>query len=169
MHACKLSRFSCVQLFGILWTVACQAPLSMGFSRQEHWIVLPCPPPRDLPDLGIKPASPVAPALQADSLLLSHQGSPNTGDLSSIPGQGTSSHVPQLIPARATPTQKKKKKPTNLTPRSHTAVFPQDSAPGQSQASLLQGEDISWRVSGKVLQEVLLWNSSGNETCHWEQ
>ena len=122
MHACKLSRFSCVQLFGILWTVACQAPLSMGFSRQEHWIVLPCPPPRDLPDLGIKPASPVAPALQADSLLLSHQGSPNTGDLSSIPGQGTSSHVPQLIPARATPTQKKKKTNKPDTQKSHSSV-----------------------------------------------
>ena len=45
---------------------------SMGFSRQEHWSGLPCPPPGDLPDPGIEPASP---ALQADSLLLSHQGS----------------------------------------------------------------------------------------------
>ena len=110
MHACMVSRFSRVQLFGILWTVACQAPLSMGFVKQEHWSVLPCPPPRDLLDLGIKPASPVAPAFQADSLLLSHQGSPSAGDLSSIPGQGTSSHMPQLITGRATPTQKKKKK-----------------------------------------------------------
>ena len=38
-----------------LWTVACQAPLSMGFSRQEYWRGLPCPPPGDLPDPGIKP------------------------------------------------------------------------------------------------------------------
>ena len=45
---------------------------SMGFSRQEHWSGLPCPPPGDLPDPGIEPASP---ALQADSLLLSHRGS----------------------------------------------------------------------------------------------
>ena len=44
------------------WTVACQAPLSMGFSRQEYWSGLPCPSPGDLPDPGIKPASP---ALQA--------------------------------------------------------------------------------------------------------
>ena len=59
-----------------LWTVAHQAPLSMGFSRQEYWSGLPCPPPGDLPDPGIKPISPAAPALQADSLPLSHQGSP---------------------------------------------------------------------------------------------
>ena len=52
------------------------APQSIGFSKQEYCIELPCPPPGDLPDPGIKPVSPVTPALQADSLLLSHQGSP---------------------------------------------------------------------------------------------
>ena len=57
------------------WTVAHQAPLSMRFSRQEYWSRLPFPPPGDLPDPGIEPTS-VSPALQADSLLLSHQGSP---------------------------------------------------------------------------------------------
>ena len=41
------------------WTVACHDPLSMGFSREEYWSGLPCPPPGDLPDLGIKPRSPV--------------------------------------------------------------------------------------------------------------
>ena len=51
---CVLSR---VRLFATLWTVAHQAPLSMGFSRQEYWSRLPCPPPGDLPDPGIKPAS----------------------------------------------------------------------------------------------------------------
>ena len=55
----------------------CRLPgQSMGFPRQEHWIGLPLPSPGDLPHPGIKPASPVSPALQADSLLLSHQGSP---------------------------------------------------------------------------------------------
>ena len=44
------------------------APLSMGFSRQEYWSGLPCPPPGDLPVPGIKPTSCVTPALQADSL-----------------------------------------------------------------------------------------------------
>ena len=52
MHACILSCFSYVHLFGTLWTVSCQASLSMGFSRQEHWSELPCPPPGDLPSLG---------------------------------------------------------------------------------------------------------------------
>ena len=70
-----LSHISRVQLFVTLWTVAHQAPLSMGFSRQEYWSGLPFPPPGDLPDPGIGPMLPVAPALQADSLLLSHQGS----------------------------------------------------------------------------------------------
>ena len=54
-----LSHLSCVQLFVILWTVAHQAPLSMGFSRQEYWNGLPCHPPGDLPDPGIKFRSPV--------------------------------------------------------------------------------------------------------------
>ena len=52
---CMLSRFSLVWLFATLWTVACLASSSMGFSRQEHWSGLPCPPPRDLPDQGIEP------------------------------------------------------------------------------------------------------------------
>ena len=56
---------SCVQLFATLWTVALQAPLSLGFSRQEYWSRLPFPTPGDLPYSGIEPGSP---ALQADSL-----------------------------------------------------------------------------------------------------
>ena len=53
-----ISCFRHVQLFVTLWTIASQAPLSMGFSRQEYWSGLPCPPPGDLPDPGIEPASP---------------------------------------------------------------------------------------------------------------
>ena len=68
-----------VRLFATPWTVACQSPLSLGFSWQEYWSGLPCPSPGDLPDAGIEPASPVPPALQADSLPLSHQGSPVCG------------------------------------------------------------------------------------------
>ena len=56
-HRCMLSHFSCVQLFATLWTVALQAPLSLGFSRQEYWSGLPGPPPGDLPDPSIKSAS----------------------------------------------------------------------------------------------------------------
>ena len=51
------SHFSRARLFASLWMVACQAPLSVGFSRQEYWSGLPCPPPGDLPDPGIKPMS----------------------------------------------------------------------------------------------------------------
>ena len=47
-----------VRLFVTPWTVALQAPPSMGFSRQEYWSGLPCPPPGDLPDPWIEPASP---------------------------------------------------------------------------------------------------------------
>ena len=76
LPVCVLSRFSHVWLFATPWTVARQAPLSMGFSRQEYWSGLPCPPPGDLPDPGIEPQSPASPASQADSLPLSHLGSP---------------------------------------------------------------------------------------------
>ena len=61
-----LSYLSCVRLYVTLWTVAHQAPLSMGFSRQEYWSGFPCSPPADLPDPGIDLGSP---ALQVDSLL----------------------------------------------------------------------------------------------------
>ena len=55
MHAKWLSH---VQFFATLWTTACQAPLYIGFSRQEYWHGLPFPSPGDLPDSGIKPMSP---------------------------------------------------------------------------------------------------------------
>ena len=69
--------FSHVGFFETPWTVACQAPLSMEFSRQEYWSGLPFPPPGALPDSGIKPASPVSPALQVDSLPAEPLGKPS--------------------------------------------------------------------------------------------
>ena len=60
----KVKSLSHVQLFVMLWTVAHQAPPSMGFSRQEYWSGLPFPSPGDLPNPGIEPRSP---ALQADT------------------------------------------------------------------------------------------------------
>ena len=60
-----VKSLSCIWLFATPWTVAHQAPLSMGFSRQEYWSGLPFPSPGDLPDPGIKPRPP---ALQADAL-----------------------------------------------------------------------------------------------------
>ena len=69
---------SCSVLFdsAILWTVAHQAPLSMGFPRQEYWSRFPFLSPGDLPHPGIEPASPITPALEEDSLPLGHLGSP---------------------------------------------------------------------------------------------
>ena len=64
------------QLFATLWTVALQAPLTMGFARQEYWSELPCPPPGDLLNPGIEPTCPASPYKQADYLALSHQESP---------------------------------------------------------------------------------------------
>ena len=63
MHVCVLNCFSHVCLNVTPWIVAHQAPLSMGFSRQENWNELPCPSPGDLPDLEIKPKSLLSPAL----------------------------------------------------------------------------------------------------------
>ena len=73
MHAQLLSR---VQLFATPQTVARQAPLSMGFSKQEHWSRLPSPPTGDLPDPGIEPASLMSPAWQAGPLSIAPLGKP---------------------------------------------------------------------------------------------
>ena len=69
----KLKSLSRVRLFATPWTVAHQAPPSMGFSRQECWSGLPFPSPGDLPDPGIKPGSPT---LQADTLPSEPPGKP---------------------------------------------------------------------------------------------
>ena len=71
-YVCILSHFNHVLTLCILWTVGHQALLSMGFSRQEYWSVLPCPPLRDLLNPGIEL---VSPALQVDSLLTEPPGS----------------------------------------------------------------------------------------------
>ena len=74
---CMCAKSLCVQLFVTLWTVICQAPLFMGFSRQEYWSGLPCAPPGDPPNPEIKPK---CPALQVDSLQSEPPGKPkNTG------------------------------------------------------------------------------------------
>ena len=70
-HACMLSCVSHVLLFVTPWTVARQAPLSTGFSRQEHRSGLPLPPPGDLPDPGVEPSSVVSPALAGGFLTTS--------------------------------------------------------------------------------------------------
>ena len=65
MIECEISMYmlSCFSRVPILWTVACQAPLSMGFCKQEYWSGLPCPSPGDLPDPEIELQSLKSPAL----------------------------------------------------------------------------------------------------------
>ena len=70
----EVKLLSRVQLLATPWTVAHQAPLSMGFSRQEYWSGLPFPSPGDLPDPGIEPRSPT---LQADALTSEPPGKPH--------------------------------------------------------------------------------------------
>ena len=70
----KVRSLSRVRLFATPWTVAYQAPQSVGFSRQECWSRLPFPSPGDLPDPGIEPGSP---ALQADTLPSKPPGKPS--------------------------------------------------------------------------------------------
>ena len=69
----KVKSLSCVRLFVTPWTVAHQAPLSIGFSRQEYWSGLPFPSPGDLPDPEIEPGSST---LQADTLPSEPPGKP---------------------------------------------------------------------------------------------
>ena len=71
-----LSCFSCIRLFAMLWTVAGQAPLSVGFSRLEDWSGLPLPPPGNLPSPGIKAVSPMAPALAGGFFTTEPPGKP---------------------------------------------------------------------------------------------
>ena len=78
MGACLLICLNYIRLFMILWTITHQAPLSMGFSRQEYWSRLPCPPPGDLPNPEIEPRS----ALQVGSLLSQPPGKPLTVQVS---------------------------------------------------------------------------------------
>ena len=71
----KVKSLSCVRLFATPWTVAHQAPPSMGFSKQEYWSGLPFPSPGDRPNLGIQPRSPT---LLADALTSEPPGKPDT-------------------------------------------------------------------------------------------
>ena len=71
-----LSHFSCVRLFSTLWTVTPQAPLFVGFPRQDYWSVLPFSPPGDLSDPGIEPKSLLSPVLAGGFLPLVPPGKP---------------------------------------------------------------------------------------------
>ena len=72
----EVKLLSHVRLFAIPWTVAYQASLSTGFSRQEYWSGLPFPSPGDLPNPGIEPKSLVSPALVGDLFTTASPGKP---------------------------------------------------------------------------------------------
>ena len=76
LFACMFSHFSCVWLFETPWTVAHQASLSMGFSQQEYWSGLPCSPPGDLSDPGIKLTPHISPALAGRFFTIAPPGKP---------------------------------------------------------------------------------------------
>ena len=103
---CVLSCSSCVQLFVTLWTVACQAPLSMGFSRQEYWSGLPRPPPGDLPNPGTEPVSLTSPTL-AGGFFITAAAAAAAKSLQSCPtlcdpidGSPPGSPIPGILQAR---------------------------------------------------------------------
>ena len=102
---CMLSYFSRVQLFVTLWTAARQVSLSMGFSRQEYWSGLPCPPPGDLPNPGIKPTSLMSPALAGKFYTTEPPGKPfpSPGDLPN-PGIEPAFLTPLALAGRFFPT-----------------------------------------------------------------
>ena len=73
---CGLSCSVVSDSFATPWIVACQAPLSMGFPRQEYWSELPFPTPGDLPNPGIEPASPASPSLSGRFFTMEPHGKP---------------------------------------------------------------------------------------------
>ena len=97
LRACMLSKLQLCWLFATLWTVASQAALSMGFSRQEHWSGSPCPSPRDLPNPGNETMSLTSPILAA-AAAKSLQSWPTLCD--PIDGSPPGSAVPGILQAR---------------------------------------------------------------------
>ena len=92
-----------VQLFVTPWTVACQASLSMKFSRQEYWSGVPCPPPRDLPDPGVEPTSLMSSALAGGFFTTAAAAKSLQSCLTlcdPVDGSPTGSPVPGILQAR---------------------------------------------------------------------
>ena len=88
-----------VQLFATPWTAARQAPLSVGFSRQEHCSGWPCPPPGDLPHPGIEPASLMSPALTGGFFIMSTTFEAQAGCLYRFPKLGPPLFLSTSLPA----------------------------------------------------------------------
>ena len=81
---CVLRCVSHVRFFATLWSISHQAPLTMRFSRQEYWCGMPCPPPGDHPNPGIKPVFLMSSALAGGSLPQVPPGKPKGRDLANL-------------------------------------------------------------------------------------
>ena len=130
-----MKSLSHVRLFATPWTVACQAPLSMGFSRQECWSGLPFPSPGDLPDPGIGPRSP---ALQADALPSEPQGISIISDLQITPLMAESEEDLKSLLMKV----KKESENVGLKLRiPKTKIMP-------------SGPITSWQIDGEIMETV---------------
>ena len=122
VRAHPLSR---VQLFATLWTVACQAPLSMEFSRQKYWSGLPLPLPRDPPNPGTGPTLPASPALADGFFTTEPPGKPPTNSASEPDPRALLSHI-SALESESTPLQcdLSKLSPSGPEPSSQVLAHP---------------------------------------------
>ena len=171
--ACVLSCFSRVRLCMTLWSVACQVPLSMGFSRREHCHGLPCPPPGDHPDPGMEPTSLITPAWAGGFFTPAPPGKPS--DFCTDAQRGGDSHPEQSLDSSPGP--------PGMGAPTHREPSPQATTPpgGRFSASLfcyktppLPGRSgyrpILWRRKeslGKGMPHCRLKGSWGPEAGRW--
>ena len=139
-----LSCFSCVRLFVTPWTIVHPAPLSMGFSRQEYWTGLLCPPPVDLPDSGIKSATLMSPALAGGFFTTSATWAALSRDVCRHACSVASVELPLLL---ATAAKSLQSCPTLCDPKDGSP--PGSPVPGILQARTLVWVAISFSNAGK--------------------
>ena len=170
------SRFSFIQLLVTLWTVACQAPLSMGFSNQEYWSESPCPPLGGLSNPGVKPVSVMSPALAPSFFTIHtiweaclegrvsfclHKGTTACSMAQSTLGSMTPSTSDSTAKAYAAAAKSLQSCPTLCNPIDGSP--PGFAIPGILQARTLEWVAISfsntwkWKVKAKSLSRVWLF------------
>ena len=154
-----LGHFSRVWLSSIQRTVAHQAPLSMGFSRQEHWSGLPFPSPGDLPDPGIKPTSLRSPALAGRLLTTSATWEAPVSSIRGANASGTISH-PSLLPREEEQPAARTHAARLQLQRRNVSVLPKCSFTPRAGSRLLM-----W-VSGTVGSDSAT-RGAQNRHCYW--
>ena len=148
-----LSHFSHIQLFATPWTVACQPPLAIGFSRQKYWTGLPCSLPGDLPDPGIKPVPFICPAVAGVFFTTSTPGKPcliiNT--------------LKQVSPfllllLQSVPTQRPKEYLENAHPN---RSLPSDGSPLNVCGATITQAHLCWAGSSHSMLTTALYSTNG--------